>query len=287
MLGLVAIAAGLAVGCPSSAPLVVDHGAPDKAAALADLDSRRDPDARPRDTDLPADASASCTTPYPPYTGPADQYSSIENLRDAALLAALEQLTKTNAKSLGYEPAKTALFGTGGIDVHGGQIECVYTGQLFSPDQLDKSGGFNTEHSWPQSEFSGDTTAEKSDLHHLFPGEQKINSCRGSCSYGDTGQPDPQCSAGGSGRGPTIGGSTPVFMVRPARRGDIARAHFYFAARYHLTISNSEETALRCWHHQDPPDADEQARNDAIEALQHNRNPFVDRPELVDHIANF
>jgi deoxyribonuclease I len=287
MLGLVAMAAG----CSSTAPLA-DHGT-SKADAPAALDGPRGSEARSSDAarsdrTLTPDTGVPCATPYPPHTGPADQYSSIEGLRDTVLLASLEQLTKTGAKSLGYDGAKTALFGaSSGVDVHGGKVECVYTGQLFSPDQLDKSGGFNTEHSWPQSEFSGDSTTQKSDLHHLFPGEQKMNSCRGSYNYGDTAQPDANCSAGGSGRGPSIGGSSPVFMVRFARRGDIARAHFYFAARYNLSISASEEATLRCWHRQDPPDADEGARNDAIEALQHNRNPFVDRPEFVDYITDF
>ena len=38
-------------------------------------------------------------------------------------------------------------------------------------------------------------------------------------------------------------------------------------------------TDLLAWNLQDPPDADEVARNDAVQGFQGNRNPFVDHPE--------
>ena len=42
---------------------------------------------------------------------------------------------------------------------------------------------------------------------------------------------------------------------------------------------------LLLWHQQDPPDAAERARNDLIfNNYQHNRNPFIDRPEWVQAI---
>jgi endonuclease I len=44
-------------------------------------------------------------------------------------------------------------------------------------------------------------------------------------------------------------------------------------------------SVLLQWHEQDPPDAAEQTRNDLVyEQYQHNRNPFVDRPEWADAI---
>jgi endonuclease I len=39
------------------------------------------------------------------------------------------------------------------------------------------------------------------------------------------------------------------------------------------------------WHRQDPPDAAERARNDAIDSYQHNRNPFVDDPSLAEKVG--
>jgi endonuclease I len=78
-----------------------------------------------------------------------------------------------------------------------------------------------------------------------------------------------------------------LFEVRPARRGDIARAHFYFSVRYAMPIGAAEESVLVAWHQEDPPDDRERERNDRIVRIQRNRNPFVDRPEFVGRISDF
>jgi endonuclease I len=44
-------------------------------------------------------------------------------------------------------------------------------------------------------------------------------------------------------------------------------------------------SVLLAWNAQDPPDAFEMRRNDAIyDRFQHNRNPFVDHPEWAASI---
>jgi len=102
------------------------------------------------------------------------------------------------------------------------------------------------------------------------------------------------------------------------RRGDVARALLYLDVRYEggnhgvtghgepdliltdnltlITNSNtgSNETVaymgllsvLLTWHAEDPVDAKELARNDAVYAEQGNRNPFIDHPEWVDCLFN-
>jgi endonuclease I len=67
----------------------------------------------------------------------------------------------------------------------------------------------------------------------------------------------------------------------------VARAIFYFAARYKMKVGGAEEATLRKWNHEDPVDAEEAARNDMIEDVQGNRNPFVDYPELIDQVKVF
>jgi endonuclease I len=176
---------------------------------------------------------------------------------------------------------------TGTIDVFDGQIESVYTAASVAPDGTRTPGGtFNTEHSWPRSD-GADVEPPLSDIHHLFPCDEPSNTERASYPFGETTCEAAACpwSDDGSELGPDGEGRT-VFEVRGARRGDVARAHFYFAVRYALAIESAEESTLRAWHIEDPPDAREQARNDRIEAVQANRNPFVDCPELVDDLLD-
>jgi endonuclease I len=78
-----------------------------------------------------------------------------------------------------------------------------------------------------------------------------------------------------------------VFEVRPERRGDIARAIFYFSLRYQQALDSRQEATLRAWHLQDPPDAWERARNRRVEDVQDRLNPFVLHPELVQEISDF
>ena len=93
------------------------------------------------------------------------------------------------------------------------------------------------------------------------------------------------------------------------RKGDVARAVMYMAIRYeggtdptsgqtepnleltdnrNLIVGSSNYNApaymglltdLLAWSAGDPPDAEEIARNDVIQAFQGNRNPFIDHPE--------
>ena len=69
-----------------------------------------------------------------------------------------------------------------------------------------------------------------------------------------------------------------------ASRGEIARAMFYMENRYHdagLEIFSGQARMLRQWHRDDPPGAAEIERNDRIEGLQGNRNPYIDTPALL------
>jgi endonuclease I len=166
--------------------------------------------------------------------------------------------------------------------------------------------GFNTEHAWPRSLLKvvlGDGTADyvkaEGDMHHLFPAWYQANSHRSDNLYGDTAcipgdgscnWPDafegyePSCLGSPSSPGYV---ESYVFEVRPERRGDVARAWFYMSVRYGLPIVDYVEAVLRTWHQSDLPDQRELDRNAGVDAFQHNRNPFVDRPAYVARISNF
>ena len=44
---------------------------------------------------------------------------------------------------------------------------------------------------------------------------------------------------------------------------------------------------MRKWHFNDPPDNWEEKRNDRVEAIQGNRNLFIDHPEWIERVADF
>tara|TARA_Y100000385_G_C12769745_1_gene498765 strand:+ start:106 stop:387 length:282 start_codon:yes stop_codon:yes gene_type:complete len=70
-------------------------------------------------------------------------------------------------------------------------------------------------------------------------------------------------------------------------KGNVARAMFYFSIRYKKNLSKEQETLFRSWNTQDPVDTQEQLRNDRIEKIQGNRNPFIDNDALVEQIESF
>ena len=230
------------------------------------------------------DTDAEPDTPLPD-TG--DPYSGLDGLSDGPLKDALHDIVAGH-RAFTYDDARDLMYGKRGtIDVVDGMIECVYTGRRVTPDRTKTPGGFNTEHSWPRSDGADELPAV-ADIHHLFPVDAQANSTRRNQRYGDTNCGN-SCdyAVGGSSLGPAADGEGTAFEVRGKSQGDMARAHFYFSVRYELPIPSSEEDDLRAWHVADPVDDAERARNDRIERVQNNRNPFIDLPELVERIDNF
>ncbi|MFY0531800.1 endonuclease [Nannocystis pusilla] len=70
--------------------------------------------------------------------------------------------------------------------------------------------------------------------------------------------------------------------------GPVARATLYFLVRYPGEIDAPHELTpeqielLKQWSKEDPPGQYERHRNQAIFAVQGNRNPFIDHPQWVD-----
>ncbi|MBW2462932.1 MAG: endonuclease, partial [Deltaproteobacteria bacterium] len=164
---------------------------------------------------------------------PTLDYSDLDELTDGALLAALYARIGGH-EVYGYQginSARTLLFGT--VDVRDGLVESLYTGAVIeAPGEsiLAYQSGFNTEHTWPQGQFDR-LDPMVSDLHHIFAADRTSNSSRSSYDYGFNAAPTNPSSR----LGPNVNGTGElVYQVRPARRGDVARAHFYMVARYAL-----------------------------------------------------
>jgi endonuclease I len=181
-------------------------------------------------------------------------------------------------------------------DIPGGSAPYSYT---FDDDQCGQYGEegdcYNREHSFPSSWFE-DLSPMKSDLHQVFPVDGYMNSIRSSHPFGDVGYSTYE-SANGTLRGNSdlcsYGGR--VFEPIDDFKGDVARAQLYMSIRYRGEDggwSSSEATdgavledwyleTMIAWHLLDPVSSKEQDRNDEIQDIQHNRNPFVDHPEYA------
>lgn len=205
-------------------------------------------------------------------------YNSCRNLNGDNLK---QKLHNEVAKHKVYDYKEARKFMYTQIDNRNGTLECVYTGKVISvpAGKMPSSSQINCEHTWPQSK--GATGDAKSDMHHLFPTDPDANSTRGSFPFGTV---NPSCVKFNEG-GSKFDGD--VFEVRRQHRGNVARAMFYFSTVYEMPIDAEQEATLRKWHKEDPVDANEIARNDSIEALQHNRNPYIDHPEYVEKISDF
>ena len=180
---------------------------------------------------------------------------------------------------------------------------CSFT---FGDDQDKGSGGssecdyYNREHSFPNSWFAK-AYPMYSDLFHLYPTDKYVNNKRGNYPYGETSSPSQTFSNGsrlGSCTFPGYSGT--VFEPTDEYKGDFARTYFYMVTAYEDKIStwSSEHldgnsypglnswsvNLLLKWHRQDPVSTKETKRNDAVEDIQHNRNPYIDFPSLAEHI---
>ena len=157
---------------------------------------------------------------------------------------------------------------------------------------------YNREHSVPQSWFSK-RSPMKSDIVHVVPTDGYVNNRRSSYPFGEVNKVtysanNDYCRLGTS---KTAGYSGTVFEVPDEIKGDMARIYFYMATCYMSQCSGWggniftsdgivkwELDQMMAWSKQDPVDAREVARNNAVQEVQQNRNPFVDYPGLEDYI---
>lgn len=85
-----------------------------------------------------------------------------------------------------------------------------------------------------------------------------------------------------------VGGS--YYTPTDEYKGDVARIIFYLMIRYpqsdNLSFTNIAQSKelLLSWNRLDPVSKLEMNRNNYIETIQGNRNPFIDYPEFADMI---
>jgi hypothetical protein len=175
-------------------------------------------------------------------------------------------------------------------------VTCVYSGEnkVYTEPFDWATAGYSREHSYchnwmPSNPADSPELPEYDDYHHLFPTNQNnANALRSNYPLGEVVNATTTymgCKFGLDANGHQ------VFEPREEHKGDAARAIMYLALCYEGVsgndwslrnpISNSiqygqSQDVLKTWHFQDPPSNWEIARNDYIDSLQGNRNPFID-----------
>jgi endonuclease I len=155
---------------------------------------------------------------------------------------------------------------------------------------------YNREHSWPNSWFGGEVYPMYSDLFHIYPTDGFVNNKRGNYPYGTVGQVQ-WISLNGSKLGicnwPGYGET--VFEPINEYKGDFARSYFYMSVRYFgedqgwpgSPMTNGSQllpwalNMLLHWSMVDSVSQKETDRNNAVYAIQGNRNPFIDVPSFA------
>lgn len=186
-------------------------------------------------------------------------------------------------------------------------VFCVYSNYEYEYSGTFAWDVFSREHTFPHSWMPTNPANEPverdeyADQHHLFPTHQEgANSVRSNHPLGDV--TNASDTFGEARFGTDAFGNT-VFEPRDEHKGDAARAILYMIVRYDdidgydwglnaindivVNVRNQDPQdldLLLAWHNQDPPDQWEFERNDYIQSIQGNRNPFVDHPEYVNYI---
>lgn len=233
-------------------------------------------------------------------TAPTGYYDAMNGLADDALKLAMQTIIADplTVRAQTYADVFDILREADQNPENSNQVWLVYTEQgrakLDVQNSSNSVGKWNREHTFPKSLAGYDgieqddiadgrdvfwtTKADSlrhgySDGHALRASDGPENSSRGNQHYGQY-------------NGPT--GTAGSF------KGDVARSVFFLAVRYNgLSIENGypsvegqlgDLTTLLNWHRNDPPDDYEMNRNNIVYTWQFNRNPFIDHPELVEHI---
>ncbi|QIR14589.1 endonuclease [Shewanella aestuarii] len=223
-----------------------------------------------------------------------------------ALKNAISVVVATGHKQLTYKQVWTALTYSDEDPSNSSNVIELYTGKSVSKQN---NGGnttdWNREHIWAKSHgFPSESQLGYTDAHHLRPTNVKVNSTRSNYDFNE-------CSDTGTevaeAPGNYLDAAARCFEPRDEIKGDVARMIMYMDTRYQGNdanmpdlvavdrITTAEEVAnneplhgklctLYTWHQQDPVDATDIKRNNAVYTYQGNRNPYIDYPEWVQQV---
>ena len=243
---------------------------------------------------------------------PVGYYNAIDGKQDSVLKSTLGQIIRPHTAI----PYGSGAESTWGVFYYSDQDDEGYCMDMYC-DKWKKFtsvgavvSGCNIEHSFAKSWWGGSKNDAYKDCYHLNPSNTTANSSRSNYPLGVPTKDLKDQSVTGSlkvGRATYEGETFWVFEPKDEYKGDFARAYFYMATCYgdeltwrldnkdvgskyamrndsYLEFRDWEIEVLITWHRQDPVSEKETKRMDAVSDFQHNRNPFIDYPDLAEYI---
>lgn len=241
-----------------------------------------------------------------------NEYSGI-NTASASFLSDLsglinphdDQFYSTYAPTMIYLFQTRDTFAVVGANTFNKVITCAYSREekLYN-EPFDWTGtGYSREHSYahtwmPSYPADNPEKPEYNDQHNLYATRQtNVNALRCNYPFGEVVTPQTTFLEGVLG---LDANGKKVYEPSDKQKGKTARALMYMATCYNGvsglnwaftdSIGNcsgnpinygQDQNVLKKWHYDFPPDNFDMARNDFLDSLQQNRNPFVDHPEYA------
>lgn len=236
----------------------------------------------------------------------AEYYTSIDGTKGgAALKTALYNLIKNHQQiSYGSGTSKTwGAFYTTDAVIENGQrrvLDMYSNEKRYFGDKGSAVSGMNIEHSVAKSWWGGGKNNAYCDLHHLNPSDQNANSKKSNYPLGELTSVSWDNGVTFVGKANIDGSSQNAYEPCDEYKGDFARTFMYMFTCYQdltweytwMNYENSTYPTLKPWavelllkwHKQDPVSEKEVNRNNAVHAVQGNRNPYIDYPQLADYV---
>ena len=236
----------------------------------------------------------------------AEYYTSIDGTKGGAVLkTALYNLIK-NHKQISYGSGASSTWGafyTTDAVIENGQrrvLDMYSNEKRYFGDKGSAVSGMNIEHSVAKSWWGGTKNNAYCDLHHLNPSDQNANSRKSNYPLGELTSVSWDNGVTFVGKANIDGSSQNAYEPCDEYKGDFARTFMYMFTCYQdltweYTWMNYEKSTyptlkpwavelLLKWHKQDPVSEKEVNRNNAVYAVQGNRNPYIDYPQLADYV---
>ena len=239
-------------------------------------------------------------------TAQKEYYTSVDGVKGGATLkTALYELIKDH-KVISYGSGESSTWGafyTTDAAVENGQrrvLDMYSNEKRYFGSKGEAVGGMNIEHSVAKSWWGGNKNNAYCDIHHLNPSDQNANSRKSNYPLGELTSVSWDNGVTFVGKANIDGSNMNAYEPCDEYKGDFARVFMYMFTCYQnltweYTWMNYEKSTyptlkpwavelLLKWHKQDPVSEKEVNRNNAVYAVQGNRNPFVDYPQLADYV---